>query len=327
MAAMSNACCTIWRSESGPTLPPRREVRMKRPIARLMLGLALVGVCASASHAQAPRGNPDPGTTLKMIFGGRASELPPPPAGGQLAAPGPSGGDAAASARGGAAPGGADFGAIFNKIFRPTPPPRRPDREAAPSDANPVAAAPSPSASARPQAGGLALSGVIIAGNTKMALLQRPDSPSGPELVKLGDALGPYRLTAVEPDRVTLSGPDGDVLLRLSAGSSTSDAPPGGGADRAAAAGATAGAALGGTPDQRAAASGPAEVHTKRRPDRRSQQAPAPEAVTVEGQAQDAGKPEAAQVDKPRRGEKRNRGARAERNTGKAQVGAGQPSR
>lgn len=77
--------------------------------------------------------------------------------------------------------------------------------------------APAPQAGAAPPAGQFLLAGVVITGDTGMALLQEPGQP-GPRFVRLGESIGAYRLTAVRPDRVTLAGPAGDLVVVLGGG-------------------------------------------------------------------------------------------------------------
>ena len=60
------------------------------------------------------------------------------------------------------------------------------------------------------------LLGVVIAGPTRLALIQRA---GGSELLPLGAALGGYRLTHIEEQRVTLESLGGEhVVLRLQTG-------------------------------------------------------------------------------------------------------------
>ena len=60
------------------------------------------------------------------------------------------------------------------------------------------------------------LLGVVIAGETRLALIQRA---GGSELLPLGAALGGYRLTHIEEQRVTLESLGGEhVVLRLQTG-------------------------------------------------------------------------------------------------------------
>jgi hypothetical protein len=64
------------------------------------------------------------------------------------------------------------------------------------------------------------LSGVVIAGDTRLALLQDASaSPGGPQLLRVGAELAGYRLTDVQVDRVTLEGRGGRrLIVRLQAG-------------------------------------------------------------------------------------------------------------
>jgi len=64
------------------------------------------------------------------------------------------------------------------------------------------------------------LSGVVIAGDTRLALLQDASaSPAGPQLLRVGSELAGYRLTDVQVDRVTLEGRGGTrMVVRLRAG-------------------------------------------------------------------------------------------------------------
>lgn len=64
------------------------------------------------------------------------------------------------------------------------------------------------------------LSGVVIAGDTRLALLQDASaSPGGPQLLRVGAELAGYRLTDVQVDRVTLEGRGGGrMIVRLPAG-------------------------------------------------------------------------------------------------------------
>jgi hypothetical protein len=64
------------------------------------------------------------------------------------------------------------------------------------------------------------LLGVIIAENTRMALLQDTTAnPGGAQLLQIGGSLGGHRLTDVQPDRVTLEGKGGQQLIvRLGTG-------------------------------------------------------------------------------------------------------------
>lgn len=64
------------------------------------------------------------------------------------------------------------------------------------------------------------LSGVVLMESRKMALIQDlgTGAPQTALLVHIGDAIGEYRLSDVAPDRVTLSGPTGPVVVLLSTG-------------------------------------------------------------------------------------------------------------
>jgi hypothetical protein len=64
------------------------------------------------------------------------------------------------------------------------------------------------------------LSGVVIAGDTRLALLQDASaSRGGPQLLRVGAELAGYRLTDVQVDRVTLEGRGGGrMIVRLQAG-------------------------------------------------------------------------------------------------------------
>src|SRR5262249_33512187 len=60
------------------------------------------------------------------------------------------------------------------------------------------------------------LLGVVIAGPTRLALIQRG---AGQELLAVGASLGPYRLVDVEESQAVLEGPGGErFLLRLATG-------------------------------------------------------------------------------------------------------------
>ena len=86
-----------------------------------------------------------------------------------------------------------------------------------------------PAAPADPQVVDFALLGVVIAGKTRLALVQLASS-SGPELLPLGGSLGEYRLTDVEENQVTLEGQRGQrMILRLQIGRRSwgRDRPPG----------------------------------------------------------------------------------------------------
>jgi hypothetical protein len=64
------------------------------------------------------------------------------------------------------------------------------------------------------------LSGVVIAGDTRLALLEDASAnPGGPQLLPVGGELAGYRLTDVKVDRVTLEGRGGGrMIVRLQAG-------------------------------------------------------------------------------------------------------------
>ncbi len=88
----------------------------------------------------------------------------------------------------------------------PAPPPPAPKVPPAP------VAAPSPP----PPAPKFVLSGVVIDGETQMAILQEPSlTENKPRVVNPGQPVGPYRLTTVRPDQVTLAGPVGEVVVLL----------------------------------------------------------------------------------------------------------------
>lgn len=82
--------------------------------------------------------------------------------------------------------------------------------------------APAPPAVARPAQ--FVLAGVVLTDRVQMALLQEPGQP-GARFVQVGESIGVYRLTAVAPDRAVLSGPGGEVVVPLGAGS-YSEGPP-----------------------------------------------------------------------------------------------------
>ena len=65
------------------------------------------------------------------------------------------------------------------------------------------------------------LLGVVIAGETRLALIQLGAASSGgPELLHVGGSLAGYRLTGVEEHQVTLEGQRGErLVLRLQTGS------------------------------------------------------------------------------------------------------------
>jgi len=71
---------------------------------------------------------------------------------------------------------------------------------------------------------GLNLLGVVIAGETRLALVQlAATSSSGPELVPVGGFVGGYHLTDVEENQVTLEGQHGErMILRLQTGGGAS---------------------------------------------------------------------------------------------------------
>jgi hypothetical protein len=66
------------------------------------------------------------------------------------------------------------------------------------------------------------LVGVVIAGETRLALVQPAGANSSSrELLPVGAVLSGYRLTDIEEEQVTLVGPRGDLrILRLQAGGS-----------------------------------------------------------------------------------------------------------
>jgi hypothetical protein len=66
------------------------------------------------------------------------------------------------------------------------------------------------------------LVGVVIAGETRLALVQPTGTSSGsPELLPVGAVLGGYRLIDIEEEQVTLMGQRGErKILRLQAGGS-----------------------------------------------------------------------------------------------------------
>ena len=67
---------------------------------------------------------------------------------------------------------------------------------------------------------GFVLSGVVIAGQTRLALLEDASaSPGGPQLLPVGGELAGYRLTDIQMDQVTLERRDGQrVRVRLQTG-------------------------------------------------------------------------------------------------------------
>jgi hypothetical protein len=67
---------------------------------------------------------------------------------------------------------------------------------------------------------GFALSGVVIAGETRLALLQKTTANSGPpRLLPVGASLAGHRITDVQPDRVTLETASGQrVMVKLRVG-------------------------------------------------------------------------------------------------------------
>jgi len=298
---------------------------MSGPGAKTVMGLALVIGWASAIHAGPPGDAADFGSTLGRIFSGEAVQIEPPATSGGRSSASPRtsvpGRSAARAVPGRDRPSAeVDFSGFLNKIFQPALPPQ--PTGTTPSDATPGAPVPRSSRElGAPQASGpsdILLSGVIIAGTTQMALLQQPGSASGPALVKLGDALGRYRLTKVESDRVTLTGPEGEVVLRLSAGSSA-----GGGPVRAAGDSRPADASVGSVRAERPTGGAFDKSTLKRRPDRRSLATGAPAAV----QSQGLGNQEGAGVDQPRGLEKRTRETQDQRRAEKAQARTGQGSR
>ncbi|MGK9235958.1 hypothetical protein KXS07_29590, partial [Inquilinus limosus] len=95
---------------------------------------------------------------------------------------------------------------VARPLFSPTrrgPQPPPPPAEAPPPP--PPAAAPPPS---------VTLQGVILAGDSTVALLRRDDTG---EIVtaRTGDDLSGWRIDRIEAGSVTLSGPDGAVQLPL----------------------------------------------------------------------------------------------------------------
>lgn len=69
------------------------------------------------------------------------------------------------------------------------------------------------------------LSGVIVTDRTRMALLHELGaSVQAPRLMHVGDALGGYRITDIEADRVMLEGPAGSIVVRLGSGGGTGEA-------------------------------------------------------------------------------------------------------
>jgi hypothetical protein len=282
-------------------------MRPKTGIAKSVLVLALLA-WSSPSEAQQPAGGDAAlSNALLDLFRGRPTTLPP--AGGAStgartpAQPAPG---APPSPGQGASIGGSEaLGSLLNKVFKPS---ERPPAASAPGPA-PAAATESRAPSAARAGDAPVLSGVIIAENTRMALLQPPGA-SSPGLVKIGDTVGAYRLTAVQEDRVKLDGPEGEIVLRLSTGTPSNDRP----------AAATGAAGPGATSREstvaRPAAPGEPPASTgKRRPDRREVRATDTPA-TLEGQAPVSG----GQDRDARRAEKRNAERRAQRSEAKARA-------
>lgn len=125
---------------------------------------------------------------------------------------------------------GADPGSFLDKLFGGSKADRwsepsqakTPPRDSAPKPAQSAATEPA-SAALTPQSLPIVqqflLSGVVIADGTQMALLQEVGrSSQPPRFVHVGQAVGAYRLTSVEPDRVTLAGPGGEVVVLLGIG-------------------------------------------------------------------------------------------------------------
>ena len=80
-----------------------------------------------------------------------------------------------------------------------------------------------------------ALLGVVIAGETRLALVQLAAASSGrPELLRVGGSVAGYRLTDVEERQVTLEGQRGErMILRLQIGGGVGgDVAPSGTADQ-----------------------------------------------------------------------------------------------
>jgi hypothetical protein len=76
---------------------------------------------------------------------------------------------------------------------------------------------------------GFVLSGVVIAGETRLALLQGTAANSGPaRLLPVGTSLAGHRILDIQPDRVTLEGQSGEkVTVRLGAGGGPGTGVPG----------------------------------------------------------------------------------------------------
>ena len=91
--------------------------------------------------------------------------------------------------------------------------------------ATPVAPAVSPANPVGPPPQ-FVLAGVVMVGETGMALLQEPGQP-GSRFVQVGESVGAYRLAAVRPDRAILAGPGGEIAVLL--GGATSAGPSRGG--------------------------------------------------------------------------------------------------
>jgi hypothetical protein len=121
-----------------------------------------------------------------------------------------------------AQPAGADLGGVLQNLFRsssggaegPSAPPPVPVRRGPgqPGDA------------ASPAGAELVLLGVVIAGDTRMALIQ-DETAHGSRLLRIGETMGSHRLAGVQPDRAILQGSGGEQLvLRLGAGLSVAGA-------------------------------------------------------------------------------------------------------
>lgn len=79
---------------------------------------------------------------------------------------------------------------------------------------------------------GLVLTGVVIVGDRALGFVQDPVLTSNKVvMVREGDTLGPYTISSIEADRMSVSSPGGAFTVRLSrptgpAGSTTSNAAP-----------------------------------------------------------------------------------------------------